>query len=614
MRFAPYARAAVFLVHCLPLLLADLAIAGAIYPIDRAQILVGSRFDFKVEFDRMVPRDSIRVTVNGVDSSTILGKAVQFLEDDDGANASALVARDVSVRAPGHYVVEASNAGQTLRVEWDVYDTGVRKAKNVILFIGDGLSVANRTAARMLSKGLKEGKYYGQLAFDDMPHMALIGTSGVDSIITDSANAMSAYTTGHKSSVNALGVYVARNKDNLAHPRVETITELVKRNTSMAVGIVTDAEIQDATPAGMFAHTRRRSDKDIITEQLLLSRADVILGGGSAYFLPQTTPGSKRKDASNFVELFRRVGFRIVTDDNGLKTAAADPSTTQLLGLFHPENMDGALDRYFLKKGTVGQFPNQPDLTDMTRAALAVLSRNADGFVLMVEAGLIDKYNHPLDWERSVYDTIMLSNAVQVAKDWAAARDDTLIIVTPDHTHGVSIVGTVDDSKPGPEMRDKVGVYSDAGFPNYPPPNASGYPERVDVSRRLAMFYGNFPDYYETFRPKLDDPFVPSVRNDKVYIANQKYTDQPGAMLRTGNLPRSADTGTHTMDDAVLTASGPGSEAFHGFMENVAVFRVMVDALGLGRAGPAGTPVAGARSAALVTAKPQSDVRGGDER
>ena len=132
-------------------------------------------------------------------------------------------------------------------------------------------------------------------------------------------------------------------------------------------------------------------------------------------------------------------------------------------------------------------------------------------------------------------------------------------------------------------MRDKVGVYSDAGFPNYPPPNASGYPERVDVSRRLAMFYGNFPDHYETFRPKLDGPFVPSVRNEKDYVANQRYKDLPGAMLRVGNLPRGADTGTHTMDDAVLTAMGPGSEDFHGFMENVEVFRVMVNALGLGR-------------------------------
>ena len=265
-----------------------------------------------------------------------------------------------------------------------------------------------------------------------------------------------------------------------------------------------------------------------------------------------------------------------------MKAAAADPSTVKLLGLFHPDNMDGALDRRFLKKGTVGEYPEQPDLADMTRAAIEVLSRNREGFVLMVEAGLIDKYNHPLDWERSVYDTIMLSNAVQVAKDFAGARNDTLVIVTPDHTHGISIVGTIDDQKPGTDMREKVGVYNDAGYPNYPDPDANGYPPRVDVSKRLAVFYGNFPDYYETFEPHLEGPNVPAVKKDKDYVANAAYKDAPGAQLRTGNLPRSADTGTHTADDAIVTAMGPGSEEFHGFMENVEVFRVMVEALGLG--------------------------------
>ena len=564
------------------LLVSGPVLAAAIYPIDRARILAGSKFDFKVEFDGLLAADSVRVTVNGSDAAATFGKSAQFVPNEDGTNASSLVLRDATIDRPGSYVIEATGGGSTQRVTWDVYSTGARRAKNVILFVGDGLSVANRTAARILSKGIKEGKYYGQLSFDDMPYMALVGTSGVDSIVTDSANSMSAYATGHKSSVNALGVYVSRAKDNLAHPRVETIAELVKRKTRMAVGIVSDAEIEDATPAGMVAHTRRRADKDIIAEQLFMSQADVIMGGGSAYFLPQKTPGSKRKDDNDFIDLFQRVGFRLATTDAEMKAIAADPKTTRLLGLYHPDNMDGALDRRFLKKGTVAEFPDQPDLTDMTRAALAVLSRHPDGFVLMVEAGLIDKYNHPLDWERSVYDTIMLANAVQAAKDWAAGRDDTLIIVTPDHTHGVSIVGTIDDAKPGPDMRDKVGVYSEAGFPNYPAPDKDGYPPSVDVTRRLAMFYGNFPDYYETFRPKLDGPFVPSVQNDKKqYVASQKYKDAPGAMLRIGNLPRSADTGTHTVDDALLTAMGPGAEQFHGFIENVEVFRVMVDALGL---------------------------------
>jgi len=560
--------------------------ATTIFPIDRAAILSDSKFDFKVEFDHVVDPAAVKVTINGEDYQKLIidGKngKIGFVAKEDGAPVSSLIVRDVQLDKPGTYEVKADDGKQSTSVTWTVYATGPRKAKNVILFIGDGMTVANRTAARILSKGITEGKYHGMLSFDDMPAMALVGTSGVDSIITDSANSMSAYTTGHKSSVNALGVYVSRAKDNLAHPHVETITEVVKRKTGMAVGIVTDAEVEDATPAGMVAHTRRRGDKDIITEQLLFSRADVIMGGGSAYFLPKSTPGSKRKDDNDFIGLFRQAGFKIATTDSQMKAASADPGTHELLGLYHLDNMDGALDRHYLKQGTVKDFPEQPDLVDMTKSALEVLSRNKEGFVLMVEAGLIDKFNHPLDWERSVYDTIMLSNAVQVAKDFAAKHNDTLIIVTPDHTHGVSIVGTVDDNKPGTEMREKVGVYNDAGYPNYPAADKDGYPPSVDVSKHLAMFYGNTPDYYETFKPKLDGPFVPAIKDkDGKYIANPAYKDIPGAILRSGLLPRGADSGTHTADDGVLTAMGPGSERFHGFIDNTEVFHNIVDALGL---------------------------------
>jgi alkaline phosphatase len=244
--------------------------------------------------------------------------------------------------------------------------------------------------------------------------------------------------------------------------------------------------------------------------------------------------------------------------------------------------MDGVLDRKFLKQGTVPSFPEQPDLVDMVRTALTVLARHDDGFVLMVESGLIDKYSHPLDWERAVMDTIMLDRAVAAAKEFAAARNDTLILATADHTHGLSLVGTVDDTARGPEMRDKVGIYEKAGFPNYPPANDEGYPTRLDVSRRLAIFFSAFPDYYETYRPKLDGPFVPAVvAPDKSYVANDKYPDAAGAVLRLGNLPHSAPQGVHSGEDVVLTAMGPGAERVRGFLDNTEVFRIIVDALGL---------------------------------
>jgi alkaline phosphatase len=558
--------------------------AQTIYPIDRAAILAGAHFDFKVEFPVIENQADLKITINGEDYTRQLGKTGQFVENEDGLNASSLVLRDASIDKPGTYKVVASDGTRRSEVTWTVFATGPRVARNVILFIGDGMSIANRTAARILSKGIKEGKYFGRLAIDDMPHMALIGTSGVDSITTDSANSMSAYTTGHKSSVNALGVYAARNKSNFEHPKVETIAELAKRKLDLAVGVVTDAEVQDATPAGMVAHTRRRADKPEITQMFLDDHVDVLMGGGAAYFPPRSTPGSKRKDDKNYIEIYQQAGFKLATSEDAMKTAAADPSTLKLLGLFHPENMDGALDRHILHGTTVAKYPHQPDLVDMTRAAIDVLSRHPNGFVLMVEAGIIDKYLHPLDWERSVYDTIMLDNAVRLAKEFAAKNNDTLILVTPDHTHGVSLIGTVDDDKPGPEMRDKVGVYEQAGYPNYPAPDADGYPAKVDVSRRLAIFFADFPDYYETFRPKLDKTFTPAVQNEKKqYVANEEYKDVPGAVLRVGNLPHSASDGVHSADDAVLTAMGPGSENVHGFMDNTEVFQVMVGALGLGR-------------------------------
>jgi len=182
------------------------AFADAIFPVDRAAILVGSKFDFKVEFDDVTEAKNIVVTVNGIDHAKALGKAAAFIENEGQLKASSLMLRDLIIDIPGRYEVIARNGKQSMTVNWEVYSTGQHQAKNVILFIGDGMTVANRTAARMLSKGIKEGKCFGKLSFDDMPHMALIGTSGVDSIITEFANSMHAYTTGHKSSVNALGV------------------------------------------------------------------------------------------------------------------------------------------------------------------------------------------------------------------------------------------------------------------------------------------------------------------------------------------------------------------------------------------------------------------------
>lgn len=569
------------------------AAAQTIFPLGHAEILAGSHFDLKVEFPGVIDAATAQLTINGKDAASVLGHKPELIEREDGKDVSSLILRGATLSKPGQYTVTASDGSHSKTVIWNVYGTKAKPAaKNVILFIGDGFSIAQRTAARMLSKGYEDGKLKGKLAMDEMPYMALLTTQGTDSIVTDSANAAHAYTTGHKSCVNALGVYCSRAEKSLDHPKVETIAEIAKRH-GLAVGAVTNSEIEDATPASMVSHTRRRSDYNDIVKMFYDSKIDVMMGGGSPNFLPRSTPGSKRTDDVDYIEKFKNAGYSFATTKTEMNTATGDAKTTRLLGLYNTGNIDGALDLKFLKKGTVNKFPDQPDVVEEMKAAIKVLSRNKKGFVLMVESARIDKYAHSMDPERSIYDAIMLDDAVKAAKDWAKANgNNTMILVTADHTHPVSIIGTVNDDAPGDDMRNKVGTYEDAGFPNYPAPDADGYPDRVDVSRRVRMVFGTYPDYYETFRPYMDGENVPAIKNaDGVMVANEKYKDVPGAVYRVGNLPnkgpRGANQGVHSGDDVILTAMGPGADKVHGQLENSDLFRIMAEALALSPQGKA---------------------------
>lgn len=567
-------------------ILAGAAQAAEVYPLDRATILTGSPFDFKVEFDTVVKPEDVKITVNGQDYKAALGKEAEFVAEEknkDKVVGSAVILRGVTLANAGDYKVEVAAGSETKNITWTVYGTPEQaKAKNVIFLIADGLSVAHRTAARIMSKGMTEGKANGRLNMDDVPPVAFIGTSATDAIATDSANTMSAYMTGHKTAVNAIGVYADRTSSSTDDPKVETLAEALRRQTKKSIGIVSTAELQDATPAAVVAHTRKRGDKAEINGMLFDMKPEVVLGGGSAYFLPQATPGSKRKDDKDYVAMFKEAGYTLATSKGELATAAGSNSG-KILGLFHTGNMDTTLDREFLKKGTVSKFPEQPGLVEMTKVALDNLSKNPDGFFLMVEAANVDKMSHPLDWDRAVIDTIEFDKAIGVAREFAAKNPDTLIVVTGDHTHGVSIIGTVDDEKPGDIMREKVGTYAEAGFPNYEDKDGDGYPDKVDVTRRLFLNANNGPDHYETFRPKLDAPFAPAIQNEKKeYIANEQYKDVPGAVFVEGIIPKSSDSGVHAVDDVVLQAEGPGAEGFRGYMEQSDVYKGLAEAFALG--------------------------------
>ncbi len=544
-----------------------------VLPIDNAKFLQGQRFDFAVEVKN--GDTAMDVKVNGQDAAKFFGKdATKTME---GTTAVYRI-DDVSFPKAGEIAVEVKDGANERKASYVVTNEKSKKrAKNVILFVGDGMSLQAREIARVLSKGITEGKYNDLLNMEKLDNMALITTSGYDSIVTDSANSASAYATGHKSVVNAMGVYENCTKDPFDDPKVENIIELAKRTRGMATGIVSTANITDATPAAMLAHTRRRAEQNFIAADMLNEkhRPDVIMGGGSRHFLPLGTPGSKRKDSVNVIQSFEDLGYSFSGTKTELENTPANAD--KILGLYQLNNMNVYIDREVTKNAKVLKgFDDQPGLVEMTQKAIDTLSKNPNGFFLMVEGACIDKQLHVLDWQRAAYDNIEMDKAVGVAQKFAAKDNDTLIIVVADHAHGASITGTYHelDGKTG---REAVRTYADAKWPTFEDRDGDGYPDNPDPSVTLAVQFANHPDCNENYKFKAvpTDPAI--MGKDGKAIANPQIS---GELLR-GDIPASADQEVHSADDIVLNAGGPGSEYFKGVMDNTEVFFGMVRALGL---------------------------------
>lgn len=556
-----------------------------ILPIDRAKFLAGGRFDLRVEaagVDPETARIHIAVTGPGGRPAPIL---VGEPERTSMANDSLEVTyRGLSYPDPGDYTVTATVTSDDGRSEAEVghevvlAKSGGGRAKNVIFFLGDGMGAAAITAARILSKGITEGKYHGLLEMDRMDFRGLVTTSGVDALAPDSAHTMAAYMTGHKSSVNALGVYESNDPDPNTHPRVETMAELVRRARGMKFGVVTTANIQDATPAATFAHTRSRGEYLEIMDQALepVRTPDVLMGGGLAWLLPQSESGSRRKDERNLVEEFKDQGFQCAQSRTQLAKIVSNGPPEKLLGQFHPEVMNFYIDRQHTRKPEVlGEWDDQPTLVEMTEAALTTLEGSRNGFFLVVEGASIDKMSHVMDGPRAVYETIEFDQAIGAAKKWAEGRNDTLIVVTADHNHAMSVVGTHDRREGA--GRAGNGVYGDATYPTYVDSDGDGFPD--DPSPDVQLFFGwsNHPDHTDDF--EHNDTWSLPAMLDQSGRAVDNPDHDPGAELQTGNLPFGETTCVHCVDDVSIVASGPGAERFNAVLDNTEVFFAMMDAL-----------------------------------
>ena len=492
---------------------------------------------------------------------------------DVPANASIATLRALTVAQPGVHefsVTATQSDGQTVTARGNfevvaLQRSGLQsgKVKNIIIMLGDGLGVAQRTAARIVQNGYAQGKALAPLAMDSFPVTGLVRTASLNSIVTDSSPGMTAYVSGNKNNNNEEGVFPDDTTAPFDNPRIEYLSEYLHRTQGKALGIVTTADVFDATPAGNAVHTSSRAAGTGIVDQFLddrgLTGLSVLMGGGRKWFLPASTPGSGRTDKNDYafstgnsredahtadivkrwgaspgsmnaerdlIQDFGKAGYQYAADKTALD-AINTAQTDRVLGLFALSNMNVALDKIDGRRAkklgaAIGDkttvvddygFPDQPMLDEMTAVALQVLGRKKEGFVLMVEGASIDKQAHAMDTERWMLDTIEFDRAVAVAQAYAAGRGDTIVIVTADHEcSGAALIGAsrLSDAKlvemaatgagGQANLRDKVvGVYEQAGFPRYQIA-ADGYPATTDIDFRLLVGYGANADRHEDWR------------------------------------------------------------------------------------------------------------------
>lgn len=395
---------------------------------------------------------------------------LQFTDADRASlvNVASKAYRRVALYEPGEYEAVLSYNGTNTTAYWTVRDLSEeRKSKNVILFIGDGMTTNMITAARLIAHKQINGKYQTTMAMDKFPVLGHQMTHSIDTFITDSANSATALNSGHKSTVNALNVYADSSPDSFDDPKVETWAEMFYRLYSGKVGIVSTAYIADATPAALTAHTRDRGEYGAVIDSYIHGivnytwtewpGVDVLFGGGAEQFCPPELGGETYMDL-NYYNVFEDAGYTLVNNATELEAAGNDD---KILGIFSISNMAKWLDRNVYTDNLEGNedAPNceggdatdQPGLKEMTLKAIDVLQARSEadddsGWILMSEAASVDKQMHLLDYDRALGELLELDDTVKATIEHLKEMgelENTLIVVTADHGHGFDVFGNV---------------------------------------------------------------------------------------------------------------------------------------------------------------------------
>ncbi|MBS1161207.1 MAG: h16 [Proteobacteria bacterium] len=442
------------------------------------------------------------------------------------------------------------------------------EASNVIFFLGDGMGPTTITASRIYKYGEA-----GALNMEALKRTARIKTYSKDAQTTDSAPSMAAYMTGVKMNNEVLSMSADTSAYNGTTPyvsganstcpatgngtAVSTLLELSKA-AGKAVGAVTTTRITHATPAATYAHICHRDGENDIAAQVvpgsgkfnsaLGSGVDVLLGGGSKFFIPTTTTGGKRTDGQDLTALLKTAGYTYV--NTGTAFNSINPATTsKLVGLFNLDHLNYELDRV---KNSV----DEPSLADMTEKAIKILSKNSKGYFLMVEGGRIDHALHGTNAKRALEDTIAFDDAIKRALSLADLKN-TLIVVTADHDHTMTINGY---SHKGNPILGKVTDITQTTVQG-----KRVLAKAADSLPYTALVFGNGGGPRKATRDDLTS----------VDTAADDYLQEVGVVLG------SAGSETHGGGDVMLMSTGAGNATFKGTMVNTKVFGLVKSALGL---------------------------------
>jgi alkaline phosphatase len=466
------------------------------------------------------------------------------------------------------------------------HGAGRERATNVILFIGDGMSIPTVAAARIL-----EGQLHGgageenQLSFETFPYTALSRTYNTDSQTPDSAGTMTAMITGVKTRIGMLSVGQQPKLGDCAGSHgaeLVTAVELAEA-AGLSTGVVTTTRFTHATPGATYAHAADRdweSDADLPAQAKAHGCADiarqfvespigdgieVAMGGGRGNFLPTAEKDpeypnlqGRRLDGRDLIAEWQKRFANGSYVWNSKQLAALDLSRTpHLLGLFEPDHMNYEHDR---PKDGAGE----PSLAEMTRAAITVLKQNRKGFFLMVEGGRIDHAHHSGNAYRALTETIAFSDAIRAAREMTSEAD-TLIVVTADHSHSMNFVGY---PKRGNPILGKVIEAGETDFAEdargkpYTTLSYANGPGYVGASTQQAEGPKKFPHDIAGTKPESDRPDLRHVDTE-----NPDY-------LQESTVPIKAET--HGGDDVGVWASGPGAAAVRGSIEQNVIFHLMI--------------------------------------